>query len=71
MSRKNRHREKNAENYTKRIEQMYRADYLYYSGRGQQTINQRPIESLSLPRAALEKIYHGNARRLIPDLRKK
>jgi predicted TIM-barrel fold metal-dependent hydrolase len=47
-----------------RLELRYRADYEYYAGAGAITYDNRPVEALNLPRAVLEKFYHGNATRL-------
>ena len=43
--------------YARRIEEWYRKEYEFYAG-----------ADLALPREVLEKFYHGNAQRLLPDL---
>ena len=46
----------------------YRRDYNYYSGNGMIDYNGKQVEALALPREVLEKVYAGNARRIIPGL---
>lgn len=47
-----------------RLRLQYEADWRYYAGRGEMTLNGRKTRSLELPPAILEKFYHGNAERL-------
>jgi predicted TIM-barrel fold metal-dependent hydrolase len=46
----------------------YRADYLYYSGKGKQRFGNHEMECLGLPRVVLEKLYSKNGQRLLPAL---
>lgn len=39
-------------------------DYDYYAGQGEISYDNRKVDALGLPRAVLEKFYHGNAERL-------
>ena len=48
----------------------YRTDYQYYSGQGTMKYRGKEVECLGLPRTVLEKLYSGNARRIIPGLDK-
>jgi predicted TIM-barrel fold metal-dependent hydrolase len=50
------------------LEAQYRLDYEYYAGTGTMRYGDRDVQALGLPRAVLDKLYHGNARRLIPGL---
>ncbi|MBI5768049.1 MAG: amidohydrolase family protein [Verrucomicrobia bacterium] len=50
--------------HVKSLEVRYRADFDYYAGSGEMTYNGRKTEALALPRAVLEKFYHGNAERI-------
>jgi predicted TIM-barrel fold metal-dependent hydrolase len=50
--------------HVKRLETQYHLDYDYYAGEGEMSYNGRKVEALHLPRAVLEKFYHGNAERV-------
>jgi predicted TIM-barrel fold metal-dependent hydrolase len=50
--------------HLKRLEERYRNDYLYYAGSGEITYDNRQVQALALPRAALERFYHANAERI-------
>jgi predicted TIM-barrel fold metal-dependent hydrolase len=52
------------EGYIKSLDVRYRSDFEYYAGKGEITYNGRKTEALNLPRAVLEKFYHGNAERI-------
>jgi len=49
---------------------LYRTEYQYYAGQGTMDYHGRKIECLGLPPEMLEKLYSGNARRIIPGLDK-
>jgi predicted TIM-barrel fold metal-dependent hydrolase len=50
------------------LEQAYRRDFQYYAGDGEMEYRGKAVRCLSLPREVLEKLYHGNAERIIPGL---
>jgi predicted TIM-barrel fold metal-dependent hydrolase len=54
--------------FTKNAERMYRNDYKYYAGSGRVGMGSKEVDCLNLPRTVLEKFYHKNAQRLIPEL---
>lgn len=55
--------------FARALEEDYRRDFRYYAGEGEMEYRGKTVRCLSLPREALEKIYHANAERLIPGLR--
>lgn len=60
--------EKQRIEFTEKTESRYRSEYKYYSGKGTVDIRGREVECLNLPLEVLEKFYHKNAQRLIPEL---
>lgn len=51
------------------LEEAYRQDFRYYAGEGELEYRGRTVRSLALPRDVLEKLYHGNAERIVPGLK--
>lgn len=51
--------------YTKDLERTYRQHFTYFAGADP---SETEVKSLALPRTVLEKFYHGNAQRLMPEL---
>lgn len=54
--------------FTKNLEKSYRVDYEYYAGAGKVKMGGKEVDCLNLPQPVLEKFYHKNAQRLIPEL---
>jgi predicted TIM-barrel fold metal-dependent hydrolase len=54
--------------FARKMEQWYRQEFDYYSGRGVLRLGGQSVECLGLPHAVLEKFYYRNAQRLIPRL---
>lgn len=54
--------------FAKKMEEAYRADFIYYAAKGKNRAGRNDIECLSLPNEVLEKFYHKNAQRLMPAL---
>jgi predicted TIM-barrel fold metal-dependent hydrolase len=55
--------------FARALEGSYRQDFRYYAGEGDMEYRGKTVRCLGLPREALEKLYHGNAERLIPGLK--
>ena len=55
--------------FAKELEETYRRDFQYYAGDGELEYRKKTVRALSLPREVLEKLYHGNAERIVPGLR--
>jgi predicted TIM-barrel fold metal-dependent hydrolase len=54
--------------YVSGVEDRYRMEYEYYAGSGAVEMKAKIVEALALPPEVLEKFYHGNAQRVIPEL---
>ena len=54
--------------FAEAMERCYRTDYQFYAGAGRHPIDGNEVECLALPASVLEKLYHGNAQRLMPAL---
>jgi predicted TIM-barrel fold metal-dependent hydrolase len=54
--------------FARDLEASYRQDFRYYAGEGEMEYGGKTVRCLGLPREVLEKLYHGNAERLIPGL---
>lgn len=54
--------------FTENAEKMYRTDYEYYAGARKVGMGGKEVDCLNLPQPVLEKFYHKNAQRLIPEL---
>ena len=55
--------------FAKGLEEAYRRDFRFYAGDGEMEYRGKTVRCLSLPREVLEKLYHGNAERIIPGLK--
>lgn len=55
--------------FAKELEDQYRRDFQYYAGEGEMEYRGKTVRCLGLPREVLEKLYHGNAERIIPGLK--
>ena len=55
--------------FVKNLEDTYRRDFKYYAGEGEVEYRGRTVRCLALPRDVLEKLFHGNAERIIPGLK--
>jgi predicted TIM-barrel fold metal-dependent hydrolase len=55
--------------FVQRLEETYRRDFQYYAGQGEVEYRGKTVRCLSLPREVLEKLYHGNAERIVPGLK--
>jgi predicted TIM-barrel fold metal-dependent hydrolase len=55
--------------FARGLEESYRRDFQYYAGEGEMEYRGKKVRCLGLPREVLEKLYHGNAERLIPGLK--
>ncbi len=55
--------------FARGLEETYRRDFRYYAGEGELSYRDKTVRCLSLPRDVLEKLYHGNAERIIPGLK--
>ncbi len=54
--------------YLRAAEARYRNEYAYFAGSGTRNPGDSEAACLALPRSVLEKLYHANAERLIPEL---
>jgi predicted TIM-barrel fold metal-dependent hydrolase len=54
--------------FARSLEESYRRDFRYYAGEGDMEYRGKTVRGLGLPREVLEKLYHGNAERIIPGL---
>jgi predicted TIM-barrel fold metal-dependent hydrolase len=54
--------------FARTLEESYRRDFRYYAGEGEMEYRGKTVRCLGLPREVLEKLYHGNAERIIPGL---
>jgi predicted TIM-barrel fold metal-dependent hydrolase len=57
------------EAFVRALEESYRTDFLYYAGDSELEYRGQTVRGLALPREVLEKLYHGNAERVIPGLK--
>ena len=50
------------------MQKRWQSDWIYLASREEQSVPELdlPVKGLHLPRSVLDKIYHGNARRLFP-----
>jgi predicted TIM-barrel fold metal-dependent hydrolase len=55
--------------FVRGLEESYRRDFQYYAGEGEMEYRGKTVRCLGLPREVLEKLYHGNAERIIPGLK--
>jgi predicted TIM-barrel fold metal-dependent hydrolase len=55
--------------FVRTLEESYRRDFRYYAGEGEMDYRGKTVRCLGLPREVLEKLYHGNAERIIPGLK--
>jgi len=55
--------------FARGLEDSYRQDFRYYAGEGEMEYRGKTVRCLGLPREVLEKLYHGNAERIIPGLK--
>ena len=55
--------------FVKNLEETYRRDFTYYAGEGEMEYRGKTVRCLALPRDVLEKLFHGNAERIIPGLK--
>ena len=55
--------------FVRDLEGAYRRDFRYYAGEGEMEYRGKTVRCLSLPREVLEKLYHGNAERIVPGLK--
>jgi predicted TIM-barrel fold metal-dependent hydrolase len=55
--------------FARSLEEDYRRDFRYYAGEGEMEYRGKTVQCLGLPREVLEKLYHLNAKRLVPGLR--
>ncbi len=60
--------EEKRKQYTENLERAYRRQFAYFAGIDPNDPSQAEIKSLALPRTVLEKFYHGNAQRLMPEM---
>ena len=54
--------------FARSLEESYRRDFRFYAGEGEMEYRGKTVRCLGLPREVLEKLYHGNAERVIPGL---
>jgi predicted TIM-barrel fold metal-dependent hydrolase len=54
--------------FARSLEESYRRDFRYYAGQGEVEYRGKTVQCLALPREILEKLYHRNAKRLVPGL---
>jgi predicted TIM-barrel fold metal-dependent hydrolase len=54
--------------FVKTLEATYRRDFAFYAGEGEIQYRDRKVRCLALPQDVLEKLYHGNAERIVPGL---
>ena len=55
--------------FVRDLEGAYRRDFRYYAGEGEMEYRGKTVRCLDLPRGVLEKLYHGNAERIVPGLK--
>ena len=55
--------------FAQSLEEAYRRDFRYYAGEGDMEYRGKTVRCLGLPRDVLEKLFHGNAERIIPGLK--
>jgi len=55
--------------FAKELEDQYRRDFRYYAGEGEMEFRGKTVRCLALPREVVEKLFHGNAERIIPGLK--
>ena len=55
--------------FVKDLEGTYRRDFAYYAGEGEMEYRGKTVQCLALPRDVLEKLFHGNAERIVPGLK--
>ena len=55
--------------FVRDLEGAYRRDFRYYAGEGEMEYRAKTVRCLDLPRGVLEKLYHGNAERIVPGLK--
>ena len=55
--------------FARSLEEAYRRDFRYYAGEGDMEYRGKTVRCLGLPRDVLEKLFHGNAERIIPGLK--
>jgi predicted TIM-barrel fold metal-dependent hydrolase len=55
--------------FAKSLEDQYRRDFQYYAGEGEMEYRGKAVRCLALPREVVEKLFHGNAERVIPGLK--
>lgn len=55
--------------FAKELEDQYRRDFRYYAGEGEMEFRGKTVRCLGLPREVVEKLFHGNAERVIPGLK--
>jgi len=54
--------------FARSLEESYRRDFRFYAGEGEMEYRGKTVRCLGLPSEVLEKLYHGNAERVIPGL---
>ena len=57
------------QSFARGLEDSYRQDFRYYATEGEMEYRGKTVRCLGLPREVLEKLYHGNAERIIPGLK--
>jgi predicted TIM-barrel fold metal-dependent hydrolase len=55
--------------FAKELEDQYRRDFRYFAGEGEMEFRGKTVRCLALPPEVVEKIFHGNAERIIPGLK--
>ncbi|MFN8093218.1 MAG: amidohydrolase family protein [Vicinamibacteria bacterium] len=55
--------------FAKDLEGQYRRDFQYYAGEGEMEFRGKTVRCLGLPREVVEKLFHGNAERIVPGLK--